>query len=164
MTWYDAVAYATWAGLRLPSEAEWERAAQGGLVNNKFHWGMKRVPGRFAMNTWQGHFPDENTAEDEHVGTAPVDVYEPNAFGMYNMTGNVWEWVQDYFRDGPSPNTRIEVDPTGLETGLARVQRGGSFLCHESYCDRYYVHSRTRGESDSSSSNSDFRVAADIET
>lgn len=145
LSWYDARAYCQWAGLRLPREVEWEYAARGGLERQKFPWGDALTPGgRFMMNTWQGDFPVHNSAADGFAGTAPVDSFKPNGFGLSNMTGNVWEWVEDRF--GPSGG---------------RVQRGGSYLCHVSYCDRYHVHSRTGNDPDSSTGHAGFRVAAD---
>lgn len=163
IAWYDTLAYTRWAGLRLPREAEWEYAARGGLARQKFPWGNVMAPdGVEQMNTWQGEFPTRNTAEDGWVGTAPVDAFEPNGYRLWNTTGNVWEWVADF--SGPrAPETRLPlVDPQGPETGTARVQRGGSYLCHVSYCDRYHVHSRTQNDADSSAGNGGFRVAADV--
>jgi sulfatase modifying factor 1 len=161
IAWYDALAYCNWAGLTLPTEAQWERAARGGLTHSKFPWGNEKTPsGSYEMNTFQGAFPSHNCAEDGWIGTAPVDAFRPNGFGMFNMTGNVWEWVRDGFGPLPAPDRAPVLDPVGPSYGTARVQRGGSYLCHESYCDRYFVHSRTRNDADSSTGNCGFRVAA----
>ena len=126
----------------------------------KFPWGNALHPdGGFAMNTWQGDFPDTNTGEDGFVGTAPVDAFRPNEFGLYNTTGNVWEWVEDRFGNLAQNAANLQEASQGAAPSNERVQRGGSYLCHQSYCDRYHVHSRTHNEPDSSTGNSSFRVA-----
>jgi formylglycine-generating enzyme len=144
VSWNDAKAFAAWAGARLPHEAEWEMAARGGLEQARFPWGDELEPGgRHAMNVWQGEFPSRNTAEDGWLGTAPVDAYEPNGHGMLNMSGNVWEWCADRF------------------DRQTRAIRGGSYLCHASYCNRYRVAARSFNTPDSSTGNMGFRIARD---
>jgi len=138
VSWFDAKAYSDWAGLRLPTEAEWEQAARGGIAGSRFPWGDELTPhGAHRMNVWQGDFPEHNTCADGYAGTAPVDAFLPNRFGLYDMTGNVWEWCADWF--GIHHGTGPHLDPRGPASGSERVIRGGSYLCHESYCYRYRV-------------------------
>lgn len=158
VSWRDAAAYCQWVGGRLPTEAEWEFAARGGLEGKTFPWGDKLEPGEHRMNVWQGEFPAHNSRADGFYGTAPVDAYPPNGFGLYNATGNVWEWTADRF-DIASRTADAVRNPTGPASGTFRVIKGGSYLCHRSYCRRYRVAARQGDEPDSSAGNVSFRCA-----
>lgn len=169
ISWEDASEYAKWAGKRLPTEAEWEWAARGGQTDAVFAWGNDPIEnGETKANTWQGRFPDRNTMKDGFSTTAPVRTFKPNGYGLFDMSGNVWEWCQDWYRhdyyaqinrpeginNPPGPESSFDPDEP---TVPKKVQRGGSFLCHDSYCASYRVAARMKTSPDTSLMHAGFR-------
>lgn len=161
IAWTDAAAFAAWAGGRLPSEAEWEHAAKGGDAAARFPWGAAEPDDTNAMcNIWQGEFPRRNTQADGWVGTAPVDAYAPNGYGLFNACGNVWEWCADAFRVRSLAGVAKQRNAAAMAE-RERVMKGGSYLCHRSYCYRYRIAARAGRSPDTSAGHTGFRLAYD---
>lgn len=161
VSWNDVNAYSKWVGKKIPSEAEWEMASRGGLVNKNFSWGDEDSEIYKKCNIWDGKFPDQNSLDDGWLGTSPVDYFEPNKLNVYDTAGNVWEWCSDWFSSSfhqiDSKETRI--NPKGPPQGNTKTMKGGSYLCHNSYCNRYRNSARTQNSPDSSTGNLGFRLA-----